>query len=66
MASRAMTLLSPGANPSNIASVQGANSRNYYGRQRNKASTVLGAVYNGNIYAYQKVDGREVKSIVPL
>lgn len=55
-------VVKPGANPSNIAlRFKGANSVTITEDKGIKLSTVLGAVYNGNIYAYQKVDGREVK-----
>lgn len=55
-------IVKPGADPSAIAiRFNGANSVTVTEDKGVKLSTVLGAVYNGHIYAYQKIDGREVK-----
>ncbi|MBK9248317.1 MAG: SBBP repeat-containing protein [Ignavibacteria bacterium] len=55
-------IVKPGANPASIAiRFNGANAVSVTEDKGVKLSTVLGAVYNGHIYAYQNLNGREVK-----
>ena len=55
-------VVKPGANPSSIAlRFNGANSVSVSADKGITLSTKLGDMYNGNIYAYQTINGREMQ-----